>query len=645
MARRNDLNPCGSAAHSVRLCARPREHTGATSDDASNDDVAIRCGWTCPKCGHFAKWISSHKPPAEPPKNFEIKIPAEDHERPSDGGPCKYPGGAWQWRGRDGWVEVFRERFIPLGPEVTTEGGMKMQKGIMSFRIHPPPEIEEPMANSSDENDGWTKEARRDSAKLEESDWDFRALIVSYDEAVVTAKEAEANFKDATKQKEKPSDQHLAALKEKAVATAEVVTKCKSELTAAAWYEYARECGRLRAVAATEFKQRGIGGNCGRRWRYKEGRDKWAKDREKLRATLNARLDPIWDKLKAVLKKMNSKGERAREQKFARRWMDRLNDIEIGYKPFRNRDRPTLHGSRTKFDKLGVDFMTQGAFMRIGWLEQRSKNHAARLREEGREDEAKEFESKRFPRLKKLIERRAAWQNANEWMNKLRVRCSKGAPCLLMLVKWLGDDARWSDIPAEERERAIKEGPGHDDTFDRTGAGKHPIPGLTGGLEMHSGFDTVAPRGVFWNLTGRDGELLSDDRKWTKPLQYKDYRDEVFIGRVVWNRPDNEIIEDFKTWLKRRRDVQPEPWRGMAALPTKTLWDDSRSALKDLAALRLRARLEEQEAGAEWWRLYVAANKDMPAENYEAQAQTRVEPCLARAKVLLCEWALDSAPR
>lgn len=612
------------------------------SDDASNDDVAIRCGWTCPKCGHFAKWISSHKPPAEPPKNFEIKIPAEDHERPSDGGPCKYPGGAWQWRGRDGWVEVFRERFIPLGPEVTTEGGMKMQKGIMSFRIRPPPEIEEPMTNSPDENDGWTKETRRDPAKLEELDWDFRTLIVSYDEATMTAKVAEANFKDATKQKETPSDQHLAALKEKADATAEAVTKCKSELTAAAWYEYARECGRLRAVAATEFKQRGIGGNCGRRWRYKAGKDKWAKDREKLHATLNARLDPLWDKLKFLLEKMKARGEREEAEKFKRRWIERLSDIEFGHKPFRNRGRPKLGGEEpSAFDKLGDDFMTKDAFMRIVWLEQRSKNHAARLREQGREDDAKKFEAKRFPRLKKLVERRAAWQNADEWMNEIRVRCSKGAPRLTVLSKWLGDDVRWSDIPPAARELAIKEGPGHDDAFDRTGAGKHPIRGLTGGLELHSAFETVAPRGELMNQTGSYGELLSDDPQWIKPLQYEDYRHEVFMGRIVWNRPDNEIIEDFKTWVKRRRNLLPDRWRNMAELQT-TKWEQPDAALKHLAALRLRAHFGPRGGSAEYRGLY-GGGRALEKGDFEKEARQAASAAQERATSLLRDWPLDSA--
>ena len=163
-------------------------------------------------------------------------------------------------------------------------------------------------------------------------------------------------------------------------------------------------------------------------------------------------------------------------------------------------------------------------------------------------------------------------------------------------------------------------------------------------MQLQHGFETAAPRSTFWNQTGRYGEHLSDDRHWTKPKQYKAFRSEVFVGKIVWNRPDNEIIEDFEKWLKWRRSLQPEPFSSMGKRESRSKWDDSAAALSDLAALRLRARYGATAGSAEWAKLYSPDDFDKRLNNgsIERQARRAAADAAARFAEWMDGWSLDS---
>jgi len=481
--------------------------------------------------------------------------------------------------------------FIPTGPKrVSKDGKATMQEGIKSFPIQPFQEPEEPKTKQQETEPGWIEEKRRDPSSLRAADWDFKLLI------------------------ESGTDEQLAAC---------------------AWYEYARECAKIRAVAGTYSVHYRLASGMGRRDRCSQGKDRWAKER----ADNQAKRQDMARRLFAALQRRTDGLKRDGKHKFAedfgRKWWRRINDIEC------HDPTPTL------------DWMTSHACERLAWLKTRLEQRCAKLSKTKGADVAGAYERRWKLKLETMQQAQRAWDDAEGWMGRIEGKCSIGAPCLHTLAPWLHEDCPWQemrdakDANLDVRKLGIERGPKATDTFSRTGKGRHPIPGLSGGLQLEHGFATVSPKSAFYNRTGRFGELLSDDRCWTDVLHFKEFRSETFVGKIVWNRPDNEIMEDFEKWLKWRRSLQPEPFSHMGKRESRSLWDDPAAALKDLAALRLRAHFGATAGCVEWAKFYSPDNFDerLNKGSLERQARRAAADAVTRFNTWMADWHLDSAAK
>lgn len=462
-----------------------------------------------------------------------------------------------------------------------------MQEGIAFLPIQPFPEPEQPKTTAQDDETGWIKETRRDPSTTREPDWNFRAIIDGQSE---------------------------------------------KEATACAWYEYSRECSKIRAVASTYALHYRLASGMGRRGRYGENKDRWAKERAANREKRQAMARRLFATLQRLLDGLKKDGLHRFAETFGRKWWQKINDIE-GHDP-----------------TPSIDWVSDCAWMRIGRLKDRVAGHCEKLNEKHTPKKAAVFKARWHPKLEKMQKAERAWSEAEGWMGKIEGKCSIGAPCLRTLSSWLNDDCPWQDIrDAKEpgldvKGIAIERGPKSDDSFSKVGKGKHPIAGLSGGLQLQAGFETAAPRSVFWNNTGRNGELLSDDSCWTKAIHFKNFRSETFVGKIVWNRPDSEIMESFEKWLKWRRSLQPEPFCHMGKRQSRSRWDDPAAALSDLAALRLRAGYGATAGSAEWAKIYSPEDFDKRLNNgsIERQARRAAADAVARFNEWMPGWILDS---
>lgn len=478
--------------------------------------------------------------------------------------------------------------FIPTSPKRKTKGGLfTVQEGIAYLPIQPFPEPETPKTTHQETEPGWIGEKPRDPSSLREADWDFKLLI------------------------ESATDEQLAAC---------------------AWYEYARECAKIRAVAGTYTVHYRLASGMGARDRCRQGKDRWAKERAVNQAEREDMARRLFASLQCRIDGLKRDGKHKFAEEFGRKWWRRINDIEC-------------HDPTPTFD-----WMTRKSWMRIDWLKRRMEKHCEKLREGRAIDAANSYEARWKPKLEMMQQASHAWDNAKNWMGRIEGKCSIGAPSLHFLAPWLHEDCAWSEIVDAKDpslnvlKMAIERGPKAEDSFSRVGKGRHPIPGLSGGLQLERGFGTVSPKSAFFNRMGRYGELLSDDRCWTNALHFKEFRSETFVGKIVWNRPDNEIMEDFEKWLKWRRSLQPEPFSHMGKRENRSLWDDAAAALKDLAALRLRARYGATAGSAEWAKFYSPEDFDkrLNKGSIERQARRAAADAVTRFGTWMADWPLDS---
>lgn len=465
-----------------------------------------------------------------------------------------------------------------------------MQEGIKFYPNQPHPEPEAPNTTQQDTEPGWIEERRRDPGSLRAADWDFKSLI------------------------ESGTDEQMAAC---------------------AWYEYARECAKIRAVAGTYSVHYRLASGMGRRERCRQGKDRWAKERADNQAKRQDMARRLFASLQRRTDGLKRDGKHKFAEEFGRKWWRRINEIEC-------------HDPTPTFD-----WITSNAWMRLKWLMNRLEKRCTKLTETLGADAAALCSLRWKPKLEKLQMAQRAWEEAEDWMGRIEGKCSVGAPCLHTLAPWLHEDCPWQEmVDAKDpgldvRKLGIERGTKATDTFSRTGKGRHPIPGLSGGLQLERGFGTISPKSAFFNRTGRFGELLSDDRCWTDVLHFKKFRSETFVGKIVWNRPDNEIMEDFEKWLKWRRSLQPEPFSHMGKRESRSLWDDPAAALKDLAALRLRAHFGATAGSVEWAKLYSPENFDerLTKGSLERQARRAAADATTRFDRWMPDWHLDSDRR
>ncbi|MEZ5386013.1 MAG: hypothetical protein R3F13_10910 [Prosthecobacter sp.] len=477
--------------------------------------------------------------------------------------------------------------FIPTGPKRVTKGGNTFQEGIAFIPIQHFPEPEEPKTVSQQAEPGWIEEKRRDSSSLRVADWNFKNLIDSGGE---------------------------------------------ENLAACAWYEYARECAKVRAVAGTYSVHYRLASGMGRRDRCRQGKDRWTKERAENQAKREDMARRLFASLHRRIDGLKRDGKHKFAEEFGRKWYWKINAIEC-------------HDPTPTFN-----WMTRHAWMRISWLQNQLEQRCARLAEKADKEAAEAYENKWKPRLEKMMQAARAWEDAEDWMGRIEGKCSIGAPSLHTLAHWLHEDCPWQEIVDAKDPNldvcklAIERGPKATDAFSRTGKGRHPIPGLSGGLQLERGFATVSPKSAFFNRTGRYGELLSDDRHWTDVTHFKKFRSETFVGKIVWNRPDNEIMKDFEKWLKWRRSLQPEPFSHMGKRESRSLWDDPAAALKDLAALRMRAHFGATVGSVEWAKLYSPDEFDKRLNNgsIERQARRAAADAATRFGTWMADWHLDS---
>lgn len=481
--------------------------------------------------------------------------------------------------------------FIPTGPKrVSEDGKATMQEGIAFIPIQPFPEPEEPKTVSQQTEPGWIEEKRRDSSSLRDADWNFKTLIESGGE---------------------------------------------ENLVACAWYEYARECAKIRAVAGTYSVHYRLASGMGRRDRCRQGKDRWAKERAANKAKCEDMARRLFASLHRRVEDLKRDGKHKFAEEFGRSWWRKINKIEC-YDP-----TPTFN------------WMTTWAWMRMAWLKSRLEQICTKRSETKGASAATIYAERWKPKIEAMQHAQRAWNDAKSWMGRIEGKCSIGAPCLHTLAPRLHEDCPWQEmVDAKDpgldvRKLGIERGPKAADTFSRTGKGRHPIPGLTGGLQLEHGFATVSPKSAFFNRTGRYGEQLSDDRCWTDALHFKKFRSETFVGKIVWNRPDNEIMEDFEKWLKWRRSLQPEPFSHMGKRESRSLWDDPAAALKDLAALRLRAHFGATAGSVEWAKLYSPDNFDerLNKGSLERQARRAAADAVTRFNTWMTDWHLDSDTR
>lgn len=481
--------------------------------------------------------------------------------------------------------------FIPTGPKrVSKDGNATMQEGVAFLPIQPFPEPELPKTQHQGIESVWIKEKRRDKSSLRGADWNFKSLIDSGGE---------------------------------------------ENLAACAWYEYARECSKIRAFAGTYTVHYRLASGMGRRDRCRQGKDRWAKKRGVYKAQREDMARRLFASLHRRIDGLKRDGNHKFAEEFGRKWWRKINDIEC-------------HDPTPTFD-----WMTSHAWMRLDLLKTRMEQRCAKLLEARGENVATAYLNRWKPKLETMQQAQRAWENAEEWMGRIESKCSIGAPCLHTLAPWLHEDCPWQEMVdakapnLDVRKLGIERGPKATDTFSSTGKGKHPIPGLSGGLQLERGYATVSPKSAFFNRTGRYGELLSDDRHWTHPTNFKKFRSETFVGKIVWNRPDNEIIEDFEKWLKWRRSLQPEPFCDMGKRDSRSLWDDPAAALKDLAALRLRAHFGATVGSVEWAKLYSPDNFDerLNKGSLERQARRAAVDAVTRFNTWMAGWHLDSDTR
>lgn len=498
------------------------------------------------------------------------------------------------------------------------------------MKIEPFRSPEQPATLAGEVGRGWVREQRRDPKQLRAVDWNFKPLTDAARSADEELQKAMQCLKEARQAK---ADEDRVAASEMEVAECENrKVKQEAELAACAWYEYARECARVRAVAATYAKHFSHASGMGRKNRYRENKDKWAAERAAHQAMMRPKMERLFETLKGRVEKLKGDGLHKFAEEFERRWWQRLNDIEI------------------KDPTPSLDWITTCTWKRVEWLSRRMEIRSARLRAKWNDVKAARFEARWKPRLEQMADAGRAWRGADEWMRRVQDRCSIGVPCLHTLASWLAEDCPWQEIrDAKEPELnvkaiAIDRGPKADDQFWQGGKGRHPIPGLSGGLQLNAGFETISPRSAFCRRTGRDGELLSDDSQWTRPFQFKDFRTETFVGKVTWNRPDREIVDDFERWLKWRRSLQPDDFRRMDKRPSRTRWDDPAAALSDLAALRLRACFGASDGSNRWALHYSEASnkKGLDKANQEVLARQAARSAVSRATSFLEDWGLDS---
>jgi hypothetical protein len=481
--------------------------------------------------------------------------------------------------------------FQPLGSKRKTKSGATMQEGILTVKMEPYPEPEPPPTGGAEP--GWIVREPRQKEKLREPDYDFREVISS-------AKKA--------------GD-----------------TSALQRLAACAWYEYARESARLRTTAATYTRWLGVASGAGRSRRH-DKIDRWKKKREEHRDMMRPKLLRLHESLKRRVERLRCRAGGAAAVRYHRRWWERLNEWEI--------HDPT--GSRK--------WLICDAWERIGWMETRLEGWVTKLRQQ--ENGKADAIEKRWQRVLRLLgDGERAWSEAQGWLSRIQGKCSLGAPCLLTLAPWLAEDCPWTEIKCSRNPAldvaalAIQRGPSAKDPFWSGGKGKHPVAGLTGGLQLNPGFRTISPRSAFFRRTGQDGEYLPDEGDWTEGFEFKEYRRERFVGEIVWNRPDSEILEDFEEWLKWRRSLLPEKFQKMAKRASRTRWDDPAAALRDLAALRLRAAYGATAGGRQWAEMYSSDSIDKRFQSgaIETQARRAAADAKARFKEWLGDWNMDSA--
>ncbi|HBJ88296.1 MAG TPA: hypothetical protein DDZ88_31465, partial [Verrucomicrobiales bacterium] len=274
--------------------------------------------------------------------------------------------------------------FIPIGPKrVSEDGKATMQEGIAFLPIQPFPEPEAPKTTVKDTEPGWIKEQRRDSNALREPDWNFKAII------------------DA---------------------------QSTDEAAACAWYEYARECAKIRAVASTYTVHYRLASGMGRMSRYREGKDRWAKERLANQAKREDIARRLFETLNRRIDGLKRDGKHKFAEEFGRKWHWKINDIEC-------------HESTPSFD-----WITRKSWMRIDWLKSRMEKRCEKLREARAIDKAKSYEARWKPKLESMQQDARAWDEALSWMSKIEGKCSIGAPCLHSLAPWLNEDSPWREI-------------------------------------------------------------------------------------------------------------------------------------------------------------------------------------------------------
>jgi len=518
----------------------------------------------------------------------------------------------------------------PLGPKRVTDSGATQQERSASFTIQPFPEPDVPVTEGSGVQPGWVPEIQRGPTFLRSLDYDFRPVTEAASRAESDAQKAKLVLDEAKRVKR--DDWDIARL-EKLLARHETArTKGASNLAACAWYEYARESAKVRAIAATYAMHAGIGGGIGRMSRYRKGTHRWAREKKAHDEMMRPKAVRLYANLNARIEGLKRDGHHSFAEKFGRKWANRINDMEV------KDPTPTL------------EWTTTDPWMRIEWLQDKVKKRLDLLRTTKQVAKATRVAEKWLPKIERAKNAERAWTVADEWMGRIQGSCSIGAPCLRTLAQWLGDDCSWQKIrhlrqpKLDVRALAISRGPSADDPLWKGGKGRHPIAGLSGGLQMHRGFETVSPRSAFFNRTGRYGEHLSDDTRWSEAMQFKGYRAETFVARITWNRPNSEILDDFEKWLLWRRSLQPDEFKNMAQRPTRTRWDDPAAALSDLAALRLRARCKAAAGSAEWGELYSPGNiqERLATGSIERQTRRAAADASQRFAEWMPGWNLDS---
>ena len=237
-----------------------------------------------------------------------------------------------------------------------------------------------------------------------------------------------------------------------------------------------------------------------------------------------------------------------------------------------------------------------------------------------------------------------AFEEAQVWLARIQANASLGAPCFSMVAEALGEDRPWLSFSQGFRMSVLDRLPRADSEFDHFGTGRHPIAGLLGGLELEKGFSTVSPQPAFSGLCAEDGGRFPDGGTWTEVQQIDDFRSELFVGRIVWNRTDTEIVNAFETWLKAQRLLQPPPFNKMGKRDKRTLWDDPASGLKCLAALRLRASEGPTVGARKWGELYATQNASESFAKGILERTVREEAKGARDRFMqwMPDWVLDS---